>query len=154
MSVLNRRTHATATGDRRISAKVRKALHLVAWQGLTQREAAQEAGLHPVSLSRALAHGNVRTYLDEQKALVLQEIERLKTRAKLVALQEGIKMMGPDAPANVRARMVELFSAEPRAAGNVAVQVNVDRGGYEYVRPGSQVVDVIPQDAACHDDDA
>lgn len=51
--------------------------------------------------------------------------------------------------------MVEFFAGEAKPGASVNVQVNVDRGGYEFVRPGARMVDIEPatDDASGCDDE-
>lgn len=38
--------------------------------------------------------------------------------------------------------MVELFAGDGKKSGDINVQVNVDRGGYEFARPGQRIVEI------------
>lgn len=132
-----------ATRKLRISAKLRRAIDLIAIQGMSGRKAAEAAGLHEVSLYKALAKPHVAEALEARKAEIVLEADKLKGVARAIAIRTGIELMADAKSEAVKARMVEFFAGEPRASANVAVQVNVDRGGYEYARPGAQVVEII-----------
>lgn len=121
----------------RISQKIRLAIDAIATLGLSQREAARRAGLHEVSLSKALAKPHVKAALDERKAQAAMEADRLKGIARSIAIEEGIRLMTQAQSEAVRAKMVEFFAGEPRGAG-VVVQVNNPAPvGYAYRRPDS-----------------
>ena len=96
------------------------------------------------SLGRALAKPHIKAYVEAQKALFLTDMLKLKDRAKAIAIAQGIDLMHNATSEAVRARMVELFAGEARSGPSVAVQVNVDRAGYEFVRPGQRVVEIDP----------
>ncbi len=128
----------------RISAKLRSALNYIAIHGLPARQAAERAGLHEVSVYKALAKPHVQEALDELKAQVCLEAEGIKGVARALAIQEGLRLMRESPSHAVRARMVEFFAGEPKSGTQVNVAVNVDRGGYEFVRPGARVVDITP----------
>lgn len=106
------------------------------------------------SLGRALAKPHIKAYVEAQKALFLTDMLKLKERAKAIAIAQGIDLMHNATSEAVKARMVELFAGEARSGPSVAVQVNVDRGGYEFVRPGQRVVEIDPApDLPSGDDD-
>lgn len=135
----------------RISAKLRRAIDLIAIQGMSGRKAAEAAGLHEVSLYKALAKPHVAEALEIRKAEVVLEADKLKGVARAIAIRTGIELMAGAKSEAVKARMVEFFAGEAKAGTSVAVQVNVDRGGYEYARPGAQVVEIIEADKQAPD---
>lgn len=138
----------------RMRPALRNAVALIVEQGTTQREAARRAGMDESSLGRALAKPHIKAYVDTQKALFLTDMLKLKERAKAIAIAQGIDLMHNATSEAVRARMVELFAGEVRSGASVAVQVNVDRGGYEFVRPGARMVEIDPApDLSSGDDD-
>lgn len=133
---------------------LREACELIIQKGVTQREAALRAGMNERALSRALLKPHIRAWLEQKKADFAVDMLQLKDRAKSIAIATGIDLMHSAQSEAVRARMVELFAGEGKAGTSVAVQVNVDRGGYEFVRPGARMVDITPapDDASGGDD--
>lgn len=96
------------------------------------------------ALGRALAKPHIKAYVDTQKALFITDMLKLKERAKAIAIAQGIDLMHSAQSEAVRARMVELFAGEAKAAPQFNVQINNDRGGYEFPRPGQRLVDITP----------
>lgn len=138
----------------RMRAPLRKAIDLIVLKGKSQRDAAEEAGMNETALSRALQKPHIRNYLDEQKALFCLDADKLKPFAKALAMQTGMDLMLNSKSDQVKARMVEFFAGEARGGAQVNVQVNVDRNGYEYVKPGQRLVDITPAtDHASEGDD-
>lgn len=133
---------------------LREACELIIQKGVTQREAALRAGMNERALSRALLKPHIKAWMDEQKAAFAVDMLQLKDRAKGIAIATGIELMHSAQSEAVRARMVELFAGDGKAGASVNVQVNVDRGGYEFVRPGARMVDITPatDDASGGDD--
>ena len=122
----------------RMSAKLRRALDLVAVKGQTYRQAARAVGMYETSLSRALSREAPKAYLEERKALAALEASSLMGIAKSIAVTTGIELMQTSQSDNVRARMVEFFAGEGKQA-LVNVQVNnAAPHGYTYTRPDSQ----------------
>lgn len=138
----------------RMRPALREAVTLIVEKGITQREAAKRVGMNETALGRALAKPHIKAYVEAQKALFLTDMLKLKDRAKSIAIATGIDLMHTATSEAVRARMVELFAGEVRSGPSVAVQVNVDRAGYEFVRPGQRVVEIDPApDLPSGDDD-
>ena len=126
----------------RIGAKLRSALLLIANEGSTQAEAARRAGIHPVNLCKALKKPHVQNTLEAMKLEVIGDIEALKGVFKARALQHAHYLLTEAKSEAVQARMVEFLAGEARPGTQVNVQINNDRGGYEYARPGQQVVEI------------
>lgn len=138
----------------RMRPALRMAVELIIELGVSQREASRRAGMNETVLGRALKKPHIAAYVEHQKALFLTDMLKLKDRAKAIAIAQGIDLMHSAQSEAVRARMVELFASEPRPGASVAVQVNVDRGGYEFVRPGARMVEIDPApDLSSGDDD-
>ncbi len=100
--------------------------------------------MNETSLSRALLKPHIKAWMEEQKAAFAVDMLQLKDRARGIAISTGIELMHSAQSEAVRARMVELFASEGKPGSQVNVQVNVDRGGYEFVRPGSRMVEIEP----------
>lgn len=128
----------------RMRPALREAVTLIITKGLTQRDAALRAGMNETALSRALLKPHIKTYVEAQKALFATDMLQLKDRAKSIAIATGIELMHSAQSEAVRARMVELFAGDAKSGPAVAVQVNVDRGGYDFVPKGAKMVRIVP----------
>jgi hypothetical protein len=124
--------------------KLRHAVTLIVEEGRTQRDAAARAGLDERSLSRSLKIPHIAAYIEQQKALAVLDADKLKAAAKRMAIRVGIGLLHDAKSEQVKARMVEFFAGEAKTGSAVNVQVNVDRGGYEFRRPGQRLVDIEP----------
>lgn len=128
----------------RISAKVRVAVEARARNGLSLEKAATLAGLSRQGLLKALKRPEVAALLAEEMEKVAADFERLRQVARVEALEVARKLLRESENESIRLRMAEvLMKAEGK--GDAAVVVNVDArsgGGYEYVRPGQQVVEI------------
>lgn len=127
----------------RLRAPLRQAIDEIVWKGRTQRDAAKIAGMNETALGRALQKPHVAAYVEALKAQAIIDADKLKTQARAIAIQTGIELLRDAKSEAVKARLVEFFAGETKPGTSVAVQVNVDRGGYEYARPGAQVVEIV-----------
>lgn len=100
--------------------------------------------MNETSLGRALAKPHIAAFVEYEKALFASDMLKLKERAKVLAINVGIELMHSAQSEAVRARMVEMFAGEGKPGTQVNVQINNDRGGYEFVRPGSRIVEIAP----------
>ena len=73
----------------------------------------------------------------------ISEVESLRASAKARALEVALDLMENAKSETVRARMAEFLASEGKAP-QVAVHVDArpQMGGYEYMPPGSRMVDV------------
>jgi hypothetical protein len=138
---------SAAAPQGRVSKPIRKAIELIVKSGFTQRDAAKQAGIHEVSLSRALRKPHVQAVVEQEKTSLALEADTLKASAKSLAIITGIELMERSKSEQIRARMVEFFAREATPNGSPAsVNINVNSGGYGYAKPGQQVVDITPSD--------
>jgi hypothetical protein len=114
----------------------------MAEQGVTQRKAAEIAGLDETSLGRALKKPHVKAYLDAQRALFVADIDKLKGMAKALAIQTGLDLMRDTADERIKVKLVEFFAGEGQRGASVQVNVDARSGGYEFPRPGQRVVEI------------
>ncbi|MBY6163423.1 hypothetical protein KUV73_21260 [Mameliella alba] len=130
----------------RISAKLRKAIELRIRRGMTISAACEAAGISCAGWHKAMKRAAVRDYLEAEAARYIGETERLRVTAKARALEVALDLMENAKSETVRARMAEFLASEGKAP-QVAVHVDArpQTGGYEYVPPGSQVVEVKAQ---------
>jgi hypothetical protein len=128
----------------RISARVRVAVEARARNGLSLAEAAKLAGLSRQGLIKALKRPEVAALLAEEMENVTQDFAGLRQVARVEALEVARRLLQESKDESIRLRMAQvLLAAEGK--GDAAVVVNVDArqgGGYEYVRPGQQVVEI------------
>lgn len=134
-------THKRAQPPR-LSAKLRRAIDAIASEGVTQRRAADIAGMNERALSKALKKPHVAEALESERALFVNEMDKLKGIAKALAVQTGIDLMRDSKDERIKAKMVEFFAGEVKQAAHVQVNVDARSGGYEFVRPGQQVVEI------------
>ena len=128
----------------RMRPALRLAVEEIVWKGVTQREAAHRAGMNETALGRALARPAIAAWLEYLKAQAALDADKLKAHARAIAIREGTRLITEAQSEQVRARMVEFFAGEAKPGSQVNVQVNVDRGGYEFVRPGARMVEIEP----------
>lgn len=126
----------------RIRAKLREALLLIANEGVTQKEAAERSGLHEATVCKALRKIHVQDALEAMKLEVIRHTQAQKEGYKALAMRHAFHLMKNANSEAVQARMVEFLAGEARAGTQVNVQINNDRGGYEFVRPGQRVVEI------------
>ena len=123
----------------RISDKIRKAVHLMARNGLSQTAAAEMAGLSRQGLGKALKRPEVWTLVQEARANLITEATHLREIGRVAALETGLELMLNSTDEKIKARMVEFFAGDGKAA---AVAVHIDARqemapvtGYRYTRP-------------------
>lgn len=85
---------------------------------------------------------HVQELYEDLKLAYILNAEAKRGLLKARALEVAEDLLLNSASDQVKARMVEFLAGEPKSGPSVAVQVNVDRGGYEYARPGAQVVEI------------
>jgi hypothetical protein len=125
-----------------IRAKLAKVLHRMAYEGLSQTEAAKREGMNAVSISRALKKPHVQEHLNAIKTKLIESAEGMAGAYKALALQHAAYLCINAKSEAVQARMVEFLAGEKSLGTQVNIAINADRGGYEYVRPGSRVVEI------------
>ena len=123
---------------------MRKALEAIANEGLTQKAAAEQAGIHEATLCKALKRPAVAMALEAMQQRVIAQAAEMKAGYKALAMRHAFHLMKNANSEAVQARMVEFLAGEPHSGTQVNVAVNVDRGGYEFVKPGQRVVDIRP----------
>lgn len=130
---------------RRIPKRTRDALDLRVREGKTWAECAERVGMAQSSLYKAINQPHVKALYIQLKDEYIQEVESLEKTHKARALEVARELLDESSSDAVRARMVEFLRGESKKGGvNVAVQVNNHAPkGYEYVRPGQQVVEII-----------
>lgn len=140
---------------RRISAKVSKALDLIATTGISQIKAAEQVGMDRSALNRALQKENVKAELEVRKVRYISVQTAMRNTLKARALEVAAELMENAASEAVRMRAVEFLAGESKQGPSVSVTVNAG-GGYEFVRPGQRLVEIegSPPDQATAGNDA
>lgn len=134
----------------RISAKVRTAVDARVRQGLSIAKAADAAGLSKNGFAKALKRPAVQEHLKQVQEVFVAETEARRATYKAQALEAALDLMQNAQSETVRARMIEFLAGDGKAP-QVAVQVDARThfgGAYEFVRPGQQLVEIIPSSDA------
>lgn len=128
----------------RVSSKLRCALVLMARQGLSQTEAAKQAGMSRQGLAKALGRAVVRDLLEVEKARFIAEADGMRAWAKARAIEVALDLMMTAKSEAVRARMCEFLASDARAP-SVAIHVDARQAapatGYTYERPGAPITE-------------
>ncbi|MCB1342713.1 MAG: hypothetical protein KDK24_16920 [Pseudooceanicola sp.] len=137
----------------RLSARLRQAIDLRVRGGRTIKEACAEAGLSESAFYKAIQRPAVRDHMQELQERFVTEVEAKRTAYRAEALDAARDLMKNAKSEAVRARMIEFLAGDGKAP---AVSVNVDARqaparGYEFVRPGQSVVQIVDVEAAQDD---
>lgn len=130
----------------RISTKVRAAVDARVCQGLSIAAAAEAAGMSRNGFAKALKRPAVQEHLRQVQEAFVAETEASRAVYKARALEAALDLMQNAQSETVRARMIEFLAGDGKSP-QIAVQVDARPhfgGAYEYVRPGQQIVDIVP----------
>jgi predicted transcriptional regulator len=131
----------------RISAATRKAIDLVIRNGASWNDAAEAAGVTYGAIWKARQRPAVKQYLEEKKAEYIQEVEAMKAPHKARALEVARHLLEDSKSDAVKARMVEFLAGESKGQ-TINIGISTGSGGpsagYEFVRPGQEVVMIRP----------
>lgn len=138
-------TNLTAIPTRplRMRAALRRAIDLRVKKGMTITAACEEAGMSPQGYHKAMKRAAVRDYLQTVQLEFVASVESDKAMHKARAMEVGMDLMLNSKSEAVRARMVEFFASDGKVS---PVSVHIDArqtAGYEFVRPGQQVVEIV-----------
>ena len=146
---------------RRVSAKVRIAIKQRIEKADTWAACAEAAGLAQSSLYKALNQTHVKEMMQDLKDKYCQQVEGLEIIHKARAMEVARELLDSSASDTVKARMVEFFRAETKGP-SVAIQVNTEQSGpnaanqpsrgYEYLRPGQELVRIVTPDRPAQPD--
>lgn len=129
----------------RISTNVRTAVEARVRQGLSIAAAAESAGMSRNGFGKALKRPAVQDHLRQVQEAFVAETEASRAVYKARALEAALDLMQNAQSETVRARMIEFLAGDgkaPRVAIQVDARPQIGRG-YEYVRPGQQVVEIV-----------
>ena len=139
---------------RRVSSKVRKALNTRLRHRLPWAECAERAGITEAAIHKARKQPHVQALWEQLKAQYIKDAEALEPVLKAHALHVAGELLDQKESLPTRARMVEFLRREPPSGPSVAVQINTGGAGYEFRRPGAQVVEIRdPTDATSEGQD-
>ena len=127
----------------RLRAALRVAINLRVTKGMTIAAACDEAGMSPQGYHKAMKRPVVREYLQSVQMEFVASVESEKAIYKARAFEVGMDLMLNSKSEAVRARMVEFFAGDGKVS---PVSVHIDarqNHGYEYARPGQQVVTIV-----------
>lgn len=126
----------------RIRAALRSAINLRVKQGLTIAAACKQSGMSPQGYHKAMKRPAVRDYLQTIQFEFVASVESDRAIYTARAMEVGMDLMLHSKSEAVRARMVEFFASDGKAP-QVSVHFGTQQtGGYEYVRPSRQVVEI------------
>ncbi len=148
-------TASKGSPSSRIAPKLRHAIKLRVEQGLTITEACSRAGISEAGWHKAFKRPAVIAAFEQTETAFIATVDRRRAGYKARAFEVAADLMERGTTEAVRMRAVEFFAGEGKPGTQVNVAVNVDRGGYEFVKPGQRVVDIRPSlDGASSDDGA
>lgn len=97
---------------------------------------------------------SVQAHLQAVQERYVLSVKALRARHEARAIEVAADLLENATSEATKVKMVEFFAGEPKPGSAVNVQVNVDRGGYEFIPKGSRLVDITPHtDAPSGDDD-
>ncbi|MEZ5784810.1 MAG: hypothetical protein R3D70_25215 [Rhizobiaceae bacterium] len=135
---------AIAPRPARISPRVRAAVGFRVRENLSIANAAEKAGLSRNGFAKALRRAVVQDLIREEQERMARDVDHLRAVARLRALEVARDILETGSE-NAKLRVIDLLLREGKAATEVNVSVDArqtDRGGYEYVRPGQQLVEI------------
>lgn len=128
----------------RLSSKLRTAIEVRVTEGLSIVDACTKAGLSPQGWHKAMKRPAVRDHLEVVQRRFVTESDAKRSLYRARAFEVALDLMLNAKSEAIRARMAEFLASDGKAA-QVAVHVDartVDRGGYEFVRPGQKIVEL------------
>lgn len=112
-------------------------------------KACKKAGVSEAGYHKAMLRPAVIAHFEAVQAQFIQTIERRRAGYKARAYEVAAELMERGKNEATRMRAVEFFAGEGKVGTQVNVALSVNPGGYEFVKPGQQVVEIVPsQDSA------
>ena len=130
----------------RLSFKLRQAIEFRVCGGMKITDACSEASFSPAGWHKAMKRPAVRDYLKEVQQAYVLEVDASAALYKARALEVAQDLMLNAKSESIRARMAEFLAGDAKAA-QVAVHIDARQTprGYEYVKPGQQIVEIVGQ---------
>jgi len=125
----------------------------MAWQGLSQTSAAEQAGLSRQDLSKSLKQAEVQAVLAQARQNLIAESDNLRARARVEALEAALHLLRTSTDERIKARMIEFLAATDGKGPALAVHIYnrqpmpVEQFGYSYKRPEPRPASVVQHDA-------
>lgn len=138
--------HSLPAPKARISAKVRKAVEIRVRQGASIAAAASDAGMSRNGFAKALLRPAVQELLRKTQEAYVIEVEASRAVYQARAFEIALELMTNAKSEAVRARMAEFLATGGKGGSSVNVHVDacqMPMAGYEYVRPGQKIVDIV-----------
>lgn len=136
--------HSLPNQKARISPKVRSAVDARVRHGATIAKSAEAAGMSKTGFAKALKRPSVQDYLRAVQEAFVAEVEASRAVFKARALEAALDLMLNAKSETVRARMIEFLAGDGRSPQvSVHVDARQQGSGYEYVRPGFDVVEIV-----------
>ncbi len=129
-----------------MSVKLRTAIDLRVTKGLTIKDACIEAGMSEAGFHKAMKRPAVRDHLQEVRLRFITEVDASKAIYKARAFEVAADLMENAESETIKMRAIEFLANEGKTANSVNVHVDARQGGYEYVRPGQQLVEIRSDD--------
>ena len=128
----------------RMSAKLRQAIELHVTEGLTIAAACEKAGVSRAGYHKAMKRAAVRDHLEEVQKRFILGADTKKALYRARALDVALDLMLNSKSEVIRARMAEFLASDAKVSP-VAVHIDArqERGGYEFVRPGQRLVEIV-----------
>ena len=133
-----------ASTNGRIAAGLREAIKLRVHDDLTIDAACAKAGISVSGYHKALLRPHVQAFLADEQRLYIQRVDTQKAKFKARAYEVAASFLAENASPADKRWAVEFFTRDdaPRRGDAPQVSVNIAQG-YEFVRPGQRVVDMI-----------
>ena len=128
----------------RMTDPLRNAIRIRIEQGLTIKAACDQAGLSEAGYHAAMLKPHVQQFANQAKAEFIQEVDAERALYKRHAYRIAHEMATQSDDPKPRQWAVEFLTRDdaPRKGDAPQVSVNIAQG-YEFVRPGQRVVDLI-----------
>ena len=138
--------HGGGSVKGRMTDPLREAIRIRVQEGVTITEACARAHISVSGWHAALKKPHVAQYIAQKKAEFIQEVDAEKAVYKRRAYEVAAEFLRSDATASDRKWAVEFFTRDdlPRRSDRAQVHINM-ASGYEFVRPGQRVVDLVEQ---------
>lgn len=129
----------------RLSAKLRAAIEAHVTKGETIVDACKAAGMSTQGYHKAMKRAAVRDYLETVQRRFVTGTEANRALYKARAYEVALDLMLNAKSEAIRARMCEFLAGDCKVSPvSVHIDARQERAGYEFVRPGQQVVDIVP----------
>lgn len=145
-----RKEHGTGGTERAqpvlLSPKLTRAVHLIATTEQPQKAVAKIVGMSESYLCKQLQRPEVAERLEQAKQAFAFDFEQLRNRARSLAITTAMDMLANSNNDNVKLKLVELLTREAAKGPGVVVNNTFGGGGYEYLPPNAQVIDIVGRD--------